>query len=125
MIGGYIARRAVTGFVLAIVAAPVAAGGFALGPVDSAAAAPTLVIESPADGSTTRDTSPAISGSTSVDGTVTVKINPDGAEGPPPQSPTALALGGSWSVTPEPLEDGTYTAVAEETDLLGETGSSA
>src|SRR5205814_715281 len=98
-----------------------------LAPVAAASAAPALVIESPPDGSATGETSPAISGSTSLDGTVTVNIYEGAsAEGSPQQSPTGLAFANSWSVTPEPLEEGTYTAQAEETEVLGlgETGFS-
>src|SRR5256714_1465175 len=128
MIGGYIARTAVRGVLLAAIAALGPACAVALGPVAPAAAAPALVIETPPDGSATNDQTPAISGTTTGSGPVTVNIyRGASAEGTPEQSPSdPLALGGSWSVTPAPLEEGTYTAVAEQADVEElETGASA
>src|SRR4051812_47179782 len=108
MNGGYIARTAVRGFLLAAIAALGAACAVALGPVAPAAAAPSLVIESPPSGSATNDQTPTISGTTTGSGPVTVNIyRGASAEGTPEQSPSdPLALGGSWSVTPARLEEG-------------------
>ena len=94
MIGGYIARTAVRGFLLAAIAALGAACAVALGPVAPAAAAPTLVIESPPSGSATNVQTPTISGTTTGSGPVTVNIyRGASAEGTPEQSPSdPLAL---------------------------------
>src|SRR5947207_14082081 len=116
MIGGYIARRAVTGFVLALVAAPLVAGALVLGPVASAAAAPTLVIESPPDGSAISDRTPTTSGSTGADGSVTLNVYAGGsAEGSPQQAPADLGFGGSRRVRPQPVAEG--TAAAQEGEI--------
>src|SRR4051794_35119655 len=126
MIGGYIASRAVTGLVLAAFAALGTSGALALGPISSAGASPTLVIEKPADGSFTNEQTPTIRGTATGLSTVTVKIyRGTDAEGTAEQSPAdPLPVEGSWSVTPGPLEEGTYTAVAEQTEVteLAERG---
>jgi hypothetical protein len=128
MIGGYIARRAVTGLMLAIFAALGTSGAWALGPISPAGASPTLVIEKPADGSFTNEQTPTIRGTATGLSTVTVKIyRGTDAEGTAEQSPAdPLPVEGSWSVTPDPLEEGTYTAVAEQTEVteLAERGES-
>ncbi len=105
----------------------------ALGPVAGAmAAGPEVKITSPSPESTTRNQTPPISGTTSdvvpLD-QVTVTIYPGTkAEGTPaqPAMTATPSLEGFWSVTPAPaLADGTYTALATQTDSLTlEAGSS-
>ena len=118
-------RRAVRR-VLAALTAAAAVAAVGAGP---AMAGPILAIESPGNGSSTKDTTPAIRG-TSSDGNpldqVTVAIHEgSGAEGPLAQAPSTMpSLDGSWSVTPATLADGTYTAVAEQSEVLGGPGSS-
>ncbi len=111
-------------------AALIAGAALAVAGASPATAAPTLVIESPSNGSSTNDTTPTIRGtSTYALDQVTVAIHAgDTAEGAIVQAPTATPspVEGDWSVTPTALTDGTYTAVAEQTELLlGESGSSA
>ncbi|MEW6758502.1 MAG: Ig-like domain-containing protein, partial [Acidobacteriota bacterium] len=81
--------------------------------------APSVTITAPAEGSTTGDSTPAISGtSDAAEGsTVTVTI---GAE-----SHTAtVQADGSWSLEwPTPLADASYTVSASITDPAGNTGS--
>ncbi|WP_127473451.1 Ig-like domain-containing protein [Microbacterium sulfonylureivorans] len=84
--------------------------------VDSIApAAP--VITSPADGSSTADTTPPIVGTAEPGSTVTVSI--DGAVvGTTPADGT-----GSWTLTPPtPLAEGEHTVTATATDALGNVG---
>lgn len=90
---------------------------------------PQPVILAPLAGSWTRLTTPTISGTTDEPlALVTVAVYPGPtAEGTPAAVLQTLLppLEGSWSVAPElPLEDGQYTAVAEQTDLGLERGSS-
>src|SRR5438128_398191 len=114
--------------VRAILAALIAAAALAATGAAPAMAAPTLVIESPANGSWTKSTAPAISGtSTDTVDQVTVVIHEGKtAEGPTAQtlSATPSLTDGSWTVTPSALGDGPYTAVAEQTQLVVEHGSS-
>ncbi|MCW3033799.1 MAG: Ig-like domain repeat protein, partial [Solirubrobacterales bacterium] len=101
--------------------------GVLAGPVASAVAAPTLTIETPASGTTTSDRTPLFAGSTSdVLDPVTVNIfagdtRVAGGEATP------SFLTGEWSTHPSTdLADGSYTAVAEQTEgLTGETGESS
>ncbi|SDT12986.1 Ig-like domain-containing protein [Microlunatus soli] len=76
--------------------------------IDSDVAPPG--IESPADGSSTNDSTPAITGIGEPGATVTVTSG-DTVLG------TATVDGdGNWSLTPDALADGTYTITATQTD---------
>ena len=88
-----------------------------------AGAAASVTIESPPDETTTNDATPTFAGSAeSLGGAVTLSIHEGGsAAGSIAQELTALPFAGTWSVTATtPLADGTYTAVAEQSELLGE-----
>ncbi|MFI4992853.1 MAG: Ig-like domain-containing protein [Solirubrobacterales bacterium] len=94
-----------------------------------AVAAPNIVINQPLQGSFTNNQKPIFTGTTddTLDAPVTVKIYAGAsAEGIPVESPVALLLIlGSWETTPEsPLEQRQYTAVAEQTNAVPETGTS-
>ena len=121
--GGGTAVRGRNGFAIAL---PVALLALSAGPVASASAG--IAIEKPHDGSTTTSKQPVISG-TSTDpllDAVSVTIHEGSASGPPAQPVLTASPGllGEWSVTPEPLADGSYTAVAEQDEALsGETVS--
>jgi subtilisin-like proprotein convertase family protein len=88
---------------------------------------PDVTIASPADGSSTADATPVISGSAGTaagDGpSVTVRILDAG--GGAVQELAAPVSGGSWSTTAAPLAEGTYTVRAEQSDAVGNRGSSA
>jgi large repetitive protein len=100
----------------------------ALANAPAVAASPSLVLEPFAGGSFTRDTTPTFTG-TSSDHFDAVTVDVYAGEsatgellrtpsGPPP------GPGGKWSATVvTPLQDGTYTAVAKQSELggLGET----
>jgi large repetitive protein len=98
------------------------------------AAAPTLAIESPHSGISSKDQSLPFSGSTNdpLDPVaLAIYAGPD-AVGTPVQTPTLLMpvelgpLQGTWEIAPEtPLAQGQYTAVAEQTNTEGELGTSA
>ncbi|WP_051485426.1 Ig-like domain-containing protein [Nocardioides sp. J54] len=80
--------------------------------VDTTADAP--VIESPTSGTVTNDPTTTISGTAEPGATVTVDV--DGT------TYTTSADGdGSWSVTTDPLADGSHTAVATQVDGAGNT----
>ena len=112
-----------------VVAFVVASAVLALGPVDAAMAeAPVLTIDSPLAGSSTNNPLPLFAGTTddALD-QVTLDIYAGTAvEGTPLTLTTLpLPLEGTWSLTPpSPLADGTYTAVATQTNLVLETGTS-
>ena|GEM_PF-867353 len=98
------------------------------------AAAPTLAIESPHGGISSKDQSLPFSGSTNDPlnpVTLDIYAGPD-AGGTLVQTVTLLMpdelgpLEGTWEITPEtPLAQGQYTAVAEQTNSEAETGTSA
>ncbi len=126
--GGGKAVKSRNGFAVALGAVLMT---LAFGPV--AVADASIVIESPANDSTSHITLPTISGST-TDGIVTDQVSVAihegiSATGPLAQPPatTSPTLEGTWSLEPESaLTDGTYTAVAEQTELLsGETSTSS
>ena len=78
----------------------------------------------------TNDRTPTLGGGAGTDSgdsaTVTVKLYAgSGVSGSPVQTLPATRSGGSWSIEPSTLADGTYTAQAEQTDALGNTGTSA
>ena len=83
--------------------------------VQTAVAAPNITLDAPANGATTSDSTPPFSGSTTDSDPshkVTVTIS-----GPVNQPLTATPNGGTWNVSASPaLPDGTYTAVASQTD---------
>jgi hypothetical protein len=92
----------------------VAAATLALG-VQVAVATPVIRLDVPANGATTSDSTPPLSGSTddsNLADPVTVTIS-----GPVTQKLTAARNGTSWNVSASPpLPDGTYTAVATQLD---------
>jgi len=99
-----------------------------LGPAGAAMALPpTLEIESPVTGSVSSNQTPFISGHAEEGaGEVTLVIHEGSVNGPPAQTFTAPVLGGIWAVVPlDPLLDGTYTALATQTNPAAETGTSA
>jgi Bacterial Ig-like domain len=91
---------------------------------------PDVTIVTPADGSTTNDSTPTLSGAagnaTGDASTVTVKIYSGSAVGGTlVQTLTPTRSGSSWSTTPSPaLDEGTYTAQAQQGDSAGNTGTS-
>jgi large repetitive protein len=101
----------------------------AVGPLSTAVAdPPTITIDGALAGAFTQDRTPGFSGSTSdAADPVTLDIY-EGAdtEGLPVQEPMAFPEGGVWNIQAETLADGTYTAVAVQTNLeTGEPGQSA
>ena len=124
--GRNVARVAATALITLIV--------FTLGFVGSAAAAaPEVAITAPLTGTSTNSQSPAFSGTTDdVLDSVTLQIYAGASvSGSAIQTDTLLApveIGpeqATWAILPEsPLEQGQYTAVAEQTNLGSETGTS-
>ena len=96
--------------------------------VDATPSAVTL--SDPADDSWSSDATPTLSGAAGTSegdaATVTVKIYAGtGVGGPVVQTLVADVDSGSWSIEASPaLDDGTYTARAEQGDLAGNTGYS-
>lgn len=79
---------------------------------------PVVTVVSPAEGSTTNDSTPVISGTTDAPpgSTVTVTIDAD-------SYPAYVQSDGTWSLEwPTPLPDGGYTVFASVTDPAGNTG---
>ncbi|HTD08471.1 MAG TPA: Ig-like domain-containing protein [Solirubrobacteraceae bacterium] len=102
----------------------------AVGPVGSAGATlPDVTIASPLDGSVSNNQTPSFSGlAEEVAGAVTLTIyeGPNIAGRVIQESSTLLLLDGAWSIeVEEPLEDGTYTVQATQSNLASEVGSSA
>jgi large repetitive protein len=90
---------------------------------------PGVTLTTPAAGLLTNDTTPTLGGGAGNDSgdwaTVTVKLYAGaGVSGSPVQTLPATRSGGSWSIAPTPLADGTYTAQAEQTDTAGNSGVS-
>jgi large repetitive protein len=90
---------------------------------------PGVTLTAPASALLTNDTTPTLSGGAGTDtgdsATVTVKLYAGSSvSGPPVQTLPATRSGGSWSVDPAALADGTYTAQAEQADAAGNTGVS-
>jgi large repetitive protein len=113
-------RRAGRAFLRAVVVSLVAV---VVGPVGTAMATlPIVTIESPANGSVTNNPTPSFNGTAeAASGEVTLTIY----EGPTAiQALKTSALSGAWSVPTEPLNPGTYTAKATQTNLTSETGTS-
>ncbi|HSS56947.1 MAG TPA: Ig-like domain-containing protein [Solirubrobacteraceae bacterium] len=91
---------------------------------------PTVTLTAPANGSATNDTTPTLSGaadnSTGDNPTITIKIySGSTATGTVVQTLTATRSGTSWTKTAAALAQGTYTAVATQTDTSGNTGTSS
>jgi large repetitive protein len=89
---------------------------------------PGVTLTTPAGGSTTNDTTPTVAGQAGTDAgdsaTVTVDLYAgSGVSGSPIQTLPATRSGGSWSIEPSALADGTYTAEATQTDAAGNTGA--
>jgi hypothetical protein len=117
------------GLLLAVLAA---LGAVAVCPAAVALAAPPKVtITNPLAGSYTENPTPTFSGSTddTLDtfAQVTLKLYAGtSASGSLVRTPSALPEGGTWKAGPvSPLRDGQYTAVAEQTNSLNETGESS
>jgi Big-like domain-containing protein len=92
--------------------------------------APAVTITSPADGSSTNDTTPTLSGAagnaTGDNTTVTVNIySGTSATGTPVLTRNVTRSGATWSTTATALAVGTYTAQATQTDTAGNTGKDA
>jgi large repetitive protein len=127
MAGRNVARAAATALVTLVV--------LVLGFAGSAmAAAPEIAITEPLTGTSTNTQSPIFSGtSNDVLDSVTLQIYAGASVGGSPiQTDTLLApveIGpeqASWEILPEsPLGQGQYTAVAEQTNLGSETGTSS
>jgi hypothetical protein len=113
------------------------AGVSGLAPVASAAGVPpSITITSPADGSVTNDQTPTFSGTTDdpfnefteTSDKISLRVyagtSASGSPVEPPVTETA-GTGTTWSLTvAEPLAPGTYTAQAEQKDLLLGSGKS-
>ena len=82
---------------------------------------PVVTLTTPANGSTTNDSTPSVSGTcTTGQGTVSVAIT-----GPTNTSVNNLTCsGGAWSGTSSALTSGGYSATASQTDAAGNTGTS-
>ena len=76
-----------------------------------------ITIDSPADGSTTTDNTPEITGTAEPGATVVVTI--DGQTLTTTADPTT----GAWTVTPTTIPDGTYPITATATDASGNTAT--
>jgi hypothetical protein len=90
---------------------------------------PVVTLTSPADGSTTADATPTLSGTAGTtlgDSTVVTAEIYAGTttSGTPVQSLTTVHQDGPWSVDAAELGDGVYTARALQSDAAGNTGAS-
>ncbi|WP_233568152.1 Ig-like domain-containing protein [Cohnella faecalis] len=85
--------------------------------------APSIVIVSPADNSTTNNPNTVISGTSEPGSAVTIVVkNSSGTT--IAGNKTVNATTGAWTFTPtNPLADDTYTVTAEATDVAGNTGT--
>jgi hypothetical protein len=92
-------------------------------PAGVALAAPSVTITSPSNGSVVTESTPSFSGTTDEPFEVTVNVYQEGTS---VRTLSTTTLGSSWTVGPsQALANGTYTAVAEQSNLLGERGTSA
>jgi len=115
--------------------AVVVAAGALIGPSGAAAARdrtpPAVTLTSPAQGSTTTNATPVLSGAAGTSAGdlsgVSVKVYAGSSTSATlAASLNATRSGGSWSATPtSPLGGGTYTARAQQSDSAGNVGSSA
>jgi subtilisin-like proprotein convertase family protein len=89
--------------------------------------APAVTVSSPANGSTTGDTTPQLAGSAGTASgdlpAVTVRIRTTG--GGLVQELGTPASGGAWSTQAAALAEGTYTVTAQQSDTSGNVGTSA
>jgi len=91
---------------------------------------PAIALTSPVNGSRTTENKPTFSGDAGTAAgdlaTIAVKIlSGSSTSGSLVQTLTTTASGGGWSVAPsQALQDGTYTAVAVQSDNAGNTGVS-
>ena len=88
---------------------------------------PVVTLDAPANGSSSTDSTPDLSGTTTAaDNTVSVKLYSGGdASGAPLQTLTGSGTGGSWQATATALAPGTYSAQASAGDGAGNEGLSA
>jgi len=95
------------------------------------ATAPVITLTTPANGSSTNDTTPTLGGVAGIapgdSGTVTVKLySGSSANGTPIQTlTTARQSNGNYAVDAATLAAGTYTAQAEQLDVSGNRGLSS
>jgi large repetitive protein len=92
--------------------------------------APALTLTSPANGSSVTDSTPAVTGSAGTApgdaGSVVIRIYGGSTPtGPALQTLTAPVQSGAFAVDAAPLQAGTYTTQAEQTDSAGNIGVSA
>jgi hypothetical protein len=90
-----------------------------VGPLASASATgPSLTIDSPTSGTSTKESTPLFAGGSSdTFDSVTLKLfKGTDTTGAPLPALAAIPFGGAWSVRSPSLTDGTYTAVAEQED---------
>jgi Tol biopolymer transport system component/streptogramin lyase/major membrane immunogen (membrane-anchored lipoprotein) len=94
--------------------------------------APSVTLTAPADGASFRDATPALKGAGGTaagdSATVTIKVYAGFVtSGSPVQTlgATRDSTTGAYSVDADALPDGTYTALAEQTDSAGNTGFSS
>ena len=98
-------------------------------PADTAA--PEVAVSSPTDGATVDTATPSVEGTAGTaagdDATVELDLwSGTDTSGTPAQTLTgSVESDGSWSVTTDALEDGTYTVRAGQSDTAGNTGRSA
>ena len=92
---------------------------------------PVVTLATPADGSSTNDTTPTFTGTAGAtfgdSATVTVKVYAGSAPSGTPVATLSATRDsfGNWSVdASDPLASGTYTAQAEQSDLGGNVGLS-
>jgi Bacterial Ig-like domain len=114
-----VGRRNVTKSMSRLIwASAVALVAMLLVPLASASAAPpTLAITSPSEGSATASSTPTIAGTTDYEGAGVI-VNIYAASEPvvPLETLSSGVAGGVWSVGASFLSDGSYTAVAEQTN---------
>ncbi|HME03398.1 MAG TPA: immunoglobulin domain-containing protein, partial [Solirubrobacteraceae bacterium] len=101
----------------------------AAAPASSAMAGTGITMLPPSSGSSSTDPAPVFSGTTNATTNVVMLVIYPGAtaSGTPAQELTFAPLLGeeTWTLTPAPLGEGTYTAIARQAGELGEPGESA
>jgi hypothetical protein len=89
----------------------------------ASAAAPSVTIAHPSEGAAIDSSTPTIEGATDYEGAdVEVKVYATGEPLIPVQTLSSGSAGGIWNVSVPSLADGSYTAIAEQTN--GETSES-
>jgi hypothetical protein len=91
---------------------------------------PGVTVTAPSAGSSTSNTAPSISGAAGtavgdLPGIAVTVYAGAGTGGSVVESLNATASGGAWSVASGTLADGTYTIVAQQSDDLGNVGTSS